>query len=75
MNKITLVFVVLIIIIAGFVYSKHTKASNSNDLSYREFELYGSCGIKKFVDPDNGNVCYVTNPCGYKGLSISCLAQ
>lgn len=32
-----------------------------------------SYDIIKFVDPDNGNVCYITAKCGYACGAISCL--
>jgi catabolite regulation protein CreA len=34
---------------------------------------YGTLEVYKFVDPDNGNVCYLSQPQGYRGLGIACV--
>jgi hypothetical protein len=58
-------------IASGIILSVRVLA-DSIPVPYREFKSIAGWEIQKFVDPDNGNVCYLASGT-LNAVSISCL--
>jgi len=63
MKKIIILVAILFPLTVGAYLTK---------VDYRIFSV-GYYDILRFVDPDNGNICYITQKCGYACGGISCV--
>lgn len=66
MKKIIIVLVIVILFLGVRVFADY------DSVSYRTL-IVNDIRIYRFVDPDNGNVCYMTQPDTYKGSGIGCV--